>query len=78
MEMTHDRELTSKEAADLVGVSRPFMIARIDAGDIPAHRVAGSERLVLESVVLAWHERSRAQQLEPIRELASRADEEYD
>lgn len=57
METAIDRELTSKQAADLVGVSRPFMAARIEAGDIPVHRMAGTERLVLESMVLRWHER---------------------
>jgi hypothetical protein len=77
MEPLDDKEWTSKKAADLMGVSPHFMIARIDAGDNPVHRVAGAERLVLESEVLMWHEQSRAQQREAMRKLAERGDDEY-
>ena len=32
-----DPVLSIQAAADLVGVSRPYLVARIDAGDIPLH-----------------------------------------
>ena len=50
-----DPVLTTQAAADLVGVSRPYIVARIEAGDIPLHQQVGNQRRVLKSAVLAWH-----------------------
>lgn len=50
-----DPILSTQEAADLVGVSRPYIVARIEAGDIPLHQQVGNPRRVLQSAVLAWH-----------------------
>ena len=52
-----DAVLTTQEAANLVGVSRPYMVSRIEAGDIPLHQQVGNQRRVLRSAVLAWHRR---------------------
>src|SRR5450432_4274851 len=49
-----DTVLTTQEAADLVGVSRPYIVARIDAGDIPLYQQVGNQRRVLKSTVQAW------------------------
>ena len=35
-----DPVISTQEAADLVGVSRPYLVARIEAGDIPLHQQA--------------------------------------
>ncbi|MCK9689563.1 excisionase family DNA-binding protein [Comamonadaceae bacterium BS-T2-15] len=48
--------LTPQAAADLVNVSRPFVVRHIDAGDIPVVMV-GSRQRVRKQDVLAWHER---------------------
>lgn len=56
-----DAVLSTQEAADLVGVSRPYIVARIEAGDIPLHQQVGNQRRVLKSAVLAWHRREQAQ-----------------
>ena len=37
-----DTVLNTQEAADLLGVSRPYIVARIEAGDIPLHQQVGS------------------------------------
>ena len=66
-----DEVLTTQGAADLVGVSRPFMAARIDAGDVPLFQQVGNQRRVLASSVHAWHERSRKARLMPLTELAN-------
>ena len=55
-----DPVLSTQEAADLVGVSRPYIVARIEAGDIPLHQQVGNQRRVLKSAVLAWNRREQA------------------
>lgn len=73
-----DPVLTTQEAADLVHVSRPFMVARIDAGDIPLHQQVGNQRRVRRSAVLAWQERSQQQRREAMRKLAASIEDEYE
>ncbi len=72
-----DPVLTTQQAADLLGVSRPFMAARIDAGEIPLHQRVGNQRRVLKSAVLQWQEQSRQRQARALSALARNIDEEY-
>lgn len=71
-----DVVLTTQEAADLVGVSRPHLVARVDEGAIPLFSMAGTQRRVLRSAVLAWKARSLEQQALARRSLADDLDEE--
>jgi excisionase family DNA binding protein len=73
---TGDEVLSTQAAADLVGVSRPFMAARIDAGEIALHHMAGRHRRVLRSQVLAWQERFRQGQLQALNKLGADLDDE--
>ncbi|MCW5662904.1 MAG: helix-turn-helix domain-containing protein [Piscinibacter sp.] len=71
-----DRVLTTQDAADLVGVSRPYIVARIEAGDIPLHQQVGNQRRVLRSAVLAWHRREQARRRKAISQLGADLDSE--
>lgn len=71
-----DPVLSTQEAADLAGVSRPFLAARIDTGDIPLHQMVGNQRRVLRSAVLAWQERMRAGQRQGLTRLGAELDDE--
>lgn len=71
-----DLVLTTQEAADLVGVSRPYIVARIEAGDVPLHQQVGNQRRVLKSAVLAWHRQEQARRRKALGQLGADLDDE--
>ena len=71
-----DPVISTQQAADLVGVSRPYLVARIDAGDIPLHQQVGKQRRVLKSAVLAWHRREQARRRRALGQLGADIDSE--
>ncbi|MBA3591089.1 excisionase family DNA-binding protein [Methylibium sp.] len=71
-----DSVLTTQEAADLVGVSRPYIVARIEAGDIPLHQQVGNQRRVLKSAVLAWHRQEQTRRRKALGQLGTDLDSE--
>lgn len=66
------QQLTTQQAADLIGVSRPTLIKLLDAGRIP-YETPGRHRRLRLSDVLAFQELRRAEQREALRELAQDA-----
>ena len=71
-----DPVLSTQEAADLVGVSRPYIVARIEAGDIALHQQVGNQRRVLKSAVLAWHRREQTRRRRALGQLDADLDSE--
>ena len=71
-----DLVLSTQEAADLVGVSRPYIVARIEAGDIPLHQQVGNQRRVLKSAVLAWHRKEQTRRRKALGQLGAGLDSE--
>ena len=70
-----DPVLSTQEAAELVGVSRPYIVARIEAGDIPLHQQVGNQRRILESAVLAWHRQEQTRRRKALGQLGADLDD---
>jgi len=71
-----DPVLSTQEAAGLVNVSRPYIVARIEAGDIPLHQQVGNQRRVLKSAVLAWHRQEQTRRRKALGQLGADLDSE--
>jgi excisionase family DNA binding protein len=71
-----DTVLSTQDAADLVGMSRPYIVARIEAGDIPLHQQVGNQRRVLKSAVEAWHRREQTRRRRALGQLGTELDDE--
>ncbi|HEX6341841.1 helix-turn-helix domain-containing protein [Umezawaea sp.] len=54
-------ELTTTEAAHLLGVSRPALMREINAGEIPSHEVGPHTRLRAADVLKEQHDRGKRQ-----------------
>ena len=66
--------LTTGQAADLLGVTRPTVVALIDSGKLPASRIGSHRRLHL-SDVLALRERQAVTRREALRDLTRVSEE---
>lgn len=49
--LTDDDELTTQEAADILGLSRTYVVRLIDQGRLPAHMVGTHRRLRADDVL---------------------------
>jgi excisionase family DNA binding protein len=67
-------ELTTQGAADLLGVSRPFVIKLLESGKIPFRKV-GRHRRVLLRDALAYKENQYRESKELLSEMAREAQE---
>lgn len=67
------REVTPRQAADLLGVSRQYLTRVMDAGYLPFRRV-GSHRRIAVADLLAY-QRERAERRAALRELTQLSEE---
>ncbi|GEE00517.1 putative antitoxin VapB50 [Gordonia spumicola] len=69
----HRTQLTTQEAADILGISRPTLIRLLTAGEIASTRPGRHRRIQLADV-LAYQERIRDQRRSALIELSAAAE----
>ncbi len=66
-----DRDLTTQQVADLLHISRPYLISLLEHGDIPYTKVGAHRRISLDDVMRykAQRDTSRKQTLDELARL---------
>ena len=65
-------ELTTQEAADILNVSRPFLVQLLERGEIPYHK-AGTHRRICYEHLIAYKDRTEVERRKNMDDLVAQA-----
>ncbi len=71
----HHQEVSTQEAANLLNVSRPFLVGLLEKGEVPFRKV-GAHRRVLLTDVLAYREKTEQLRSKALDELVALSQDE--
>lgn len=73
--LTRDQEISTQQAADILGVSRPTVVRLIEDGELNAHVPGAERRKLLLTDVLTYREQLRARRNQFITESSAAYDQ---
>lgn len=73
--LTRDQEISTQQAAEILGLSRPTVVKLIDSGELSAHVPGAVRRKLRLADVLAYREELRARRNQFLTESSSEYDE---
>ncbi|MEG3878058.1 helix-turn-helix domain-containing protein [Microcoleus sp. herbarium7] len=71
----HNRELTTQQAANILNVSRPFLVKLLDEGAIPCIKVGSHRRIQLKDLII-YKEQRKVKRRQGLKELTQFLQEE--
>lgn len=72
--LSEEEELTTSQAAEILGVSRPFLVKLLEGGEL-SYRIVGSHRRLTVGEVMSYKEKTKKKRKEVLEQLAAEAQE---